>query len=388
MILFLLLPAVFSHPFLTTKTNTNHKDFTFVKQKASNLILSYVYQVHQSCLNKAYLILTNSQNANSFHFLINQWDEFFNNASPNLTFTVKRKNTQLKINVDKIYILSCTFVEAKSTTANGGAIFFYSSDDSLMLIEESVFYNCHSSLSGGAIYMGIFGYFAINKCCSNFCFTSGTPSFGQFACTEGESSKIFECSIINSKPETSESSNTINQRNSNITIETVNISQNTCNEAPLGSLYLQNECLIHLCSFENNTGTRFGISFSSSQSPITMTSSNLIGNTIKQNGLIYSSNGELTINGCTIHNNNEDVIIFNSHNDGSINVKNCTMSNDDATKFLGNVNLDNWKPSSNFFNEISLEFIINLCIALLKKEDETTEYWVGSFLFLIVLLNN
>ena len=315
------------------------------------------------------------------------WNEFFPNASPELDYTVTNQNTQYRVEVNAIYIISSTFVEVKNSRASGGAITFsVKSNDSKMLIEESAFFDCHTrSSSGGAVYMGSTGYFAINKCCSNFCFGLNFGSNGQFAFTVGDSSKIFETSIINSKTETNmQGSNTIDQRNSNITIKTVNISQNTCYQAPLGFLSSQNECLINLCSFENNTGSISGI-YLSSVSPMSMMLSNLLRNSIAKIGLI-SSSGELTINGCTILDN---TIQYTFQVSGSNTiVTNCTMSESDATNFSGNVNIDDWTPDSPFYNDISLQFYMNLCIATLKKQEDESEYFIGSFLIFVVLLQN
>ena len=91
-----------------------------------------------------------------------------------------------------------------------------------------------------------------------------------------------------------------------------------------------------------------------------MTSSNLIRNTIEQYGLIYSD-GNLTIKGCTILYNNVS-LTFQSSYDTTITVINCTMTEDDVHKTTGNVNIDSWKPSSTFYNEISATFFNDLCI--------------------------
>ena len=384
--MFLLLQVVFSHSFLAIKTNINNKDSNFINTKTSNLLLSFFDQIPQNCFNQVNLILTNSQNGLFDHFLKSEWNDFFKDTTPDKNYTVNNQHTQINVDFNKVYIISCSFVKIKDSKSSGGAIWFSTiSNYSQMLIEESVFFDCHTISSGGAIYMSNDGSFAINKCCSNFCYSLGIYSNGQFTYIAGESSKIFECSIINSNPETNLfASSTIYHSNRNITINTINLSQNKCYTTPLGNLQSESECFISFCSFKNNTGTIIGIYFSSSQSPTTMTSTNLILNTIEQNGLI-SSSGELTIKGCTILNNNAN-LIFQSYI--IITVINCTMSEDDVNKTTGTVNIDNWKPSSTFYNEISIQFFNDLCIAPLKKEEDLAEYFIGSFLILIVLLQN
>ena len=338
-----------------------------------------IFNVKQS--NKKTLFLQRHMKAQR----MKSWNDFFKDTPPDLNYTVNNQHTQFRVNVSKVYIISCSFVEVKNSLAAGGAISFSTNlNDPKMLIEESVFFDCHTSSSGGAIYMSQ-GFFAINKSCSNFCYSSGFLSNGQFTFINGESSHLFETSIINPNPETNiEGSDTIYHTNANITIHTVNISQNKCYTSPLGNLRSQNECLISFCSFENNTGTRNGISFASSQSPISMTASNLIGNTIEQRGLIYSS-GDLTIKGCTILYNNVSLTFQSSY---IITVINCSMTEDDVKKTTGNVNIDNWEPSSAFYNEISIQFFDDLCVATLKKDDDESEYFIGSFLIFIVLLQN
>ena len=185
--------------------------------------------------------------------VMKNWDEFFPNSTFQLNYTGTKHNTQIKVNDINVYISFCTFVKVENSE-NGGAVSFSSSGDSKMLIEESVFFDCHATLSGGAIFMSGSGYFAMNKCCSNFCFTLGTSSSGQFAYIQGESSNISEASIINSKPETNQPMDTICLF-SMFEINTANISQNTCYQVPLGYMYTPspNIALINLCSFENNT---------------------------------------------------------------------------------------------------------------------------------------
>ena len=273
-----------------------------------------------------------------------------------------------------IYIWNSYF-NLPQGTGNGGVISFTSAkEESQMLVEFCVFENCHTSFQyGGAIFMAYSttsgaGNCAINKCCATQCWSTASPSYGQFIRTyltdkKTSLNKVLDSSVINSFPG-SDSYGTIMLYNAKITINNANFSNNHCTYYP--SVYcsptvdIEVTSLLKFCSIRNIFGENRGVNlFSSAQQQIE--SSNLIENRIENNGLI-SSFSSVLVKGCTILENTVDVI-FNSMS-GSITVTNCSIDPNELGLVSGNVKFYSWQPKpKTFINPILPVQFTELCLA-------------------------
>ena len=275
-----------------------------------------------------------------------------------------------------------SYFQIEASSSSGGAISFTSPTvSSQILIEECIFFDCHTTTNvGGAIFMGASpssdngqGNFVINKCCSNKCSTSYTGSsstYGQFCRSfvsddETHINKILDSSVIYSESISSDSRSVISFYNGVINIKTVNFSQNKCLYYPSAfcePTYLtETTCFVELCSFKNNTANvQYCIYLSGISTKDLLKSSNLIGNNILGTGLV-AAYSQLTVEGCTILENEADSIFFCYS--GSITVINCTITEEDVKKTNNdNVNIENWTPKHNsFINGIKPTIVNEIC---------------------------
>ena len=113
------------------------------------------------------------------------------------------------------------------------------------------------------------------------------------------------------------------------------------------------------CSIRNCTGERILVFSGLSSCKSSLKSSNLIGNNINKNGLIYAET-TVTVEECTILENNANPIFYSSR---SITVINCTITKEDILKTNNNnVNIDQWTPNGHsFINGIKPTFVNELC---------------------------
>ena len=113
----------------------------------------------------------------------------------------------------------------------------------------------------------------------------------------------------------------------------------------------------------NNTGTFrcIGLSSRSQVCEDLLSTSNLIGNHVQRNGLIYSES-KATIKDCSIFENTFDNTFHVPSSTYSIIVKNCSISLDDVKNTHGKVETISWSPFPSFFiNSIEQKDFIGLC---------------------------
>ena len=81
------------------------------------------------------------------------------------------------------YYICESYFNIQQSDAEGGAVSFDPSDGSTtsqILIESTVFDNCHTTAGIGGAIASFGGSFVINKCCSNNCSSIRENSNGQF----------------------------------------------------------------------------------------------------------------------------------------------------------------------------------------------------------------
>ena len=318
--------------------------------------------------------------------LFSDWNTFFNDDEPP---ALQKENfsSQHQVTNEAAYIVSCTFQSIDSET-NGGAICFSpSSPDAKLLVEVCTFDNCHTNdQAGGAVCMNSLGTnedshgsSVINKCCASHCWTTFKSneenSYGQCFYIRLEDddtyiNNVLDSSIIQSSPSFSDGEGIIYLRYANITVRTVNFSNNVCTLSPSAccnpswSSTNTITCFIEYCSICNNKATTaYGLFLDGVSDKHIVRNSNFIGNDISgKKGLIFAA-GIDTISECTILDNIADPIFY-ACDDNTIHIINCTISENDITKTSceGSVNIDDWKPlPSSFMNNILPTFITDLC---------------------------
>ena len=276
-----------------------------------------------------------------------------------------------------VYLVDSFFDNIISGT-NGGAICISSTtDSSQMLIEVCIFNDCHTNSEyGGAIFMGYpvtssngAGSCVVHKCCSNNCSSTSTRySYGHFIYTmlsndNDHINKFLDSSVINSKQINFESEGTIELLYGEITINTLNLSENQCVVCPAiwcyqGSSNTKLICSIKFCSIRNNVGLVSTLAISTTFA--SCTNSNFIENTASYYGLIQAHT-EMIVEGCTILENKAASTFY--CNTGPITVINCTITEEDVIKTNANVNIENWTPNPNsFVNGIFPTFLTKLCV--------------------------
>ena len=271
----------------------------------------------------------------------------------------------VKTGSDSVYI-SNSYFHTSSRDSHGGAILYNTrSSSSQMLIESCIFNDCHTTADfGGAVAMNN-GSCVICKSCSTRCSSNAT---GQFIYTylandNQHINKVIDCSAIKSQPELTNWA-TICLNMGLVTIDTVNISQNSCTYYPsLYSYPLENASettsFVNMCSIRNNTGTMRGLNFDKNGAVYMLKGSNIIDNNCPQ---LIRNWGTTTITGCTILSNEGSDPIFSSGNDYTITIINCTITQADLNNKEGNLISDNWTPDPHpFINLILPTFLVDLC---------------------------
>ena len=237
-----------------------------------------------------------------------------------------------------------------------------------MLIELSIFHNCHTSSYGGGVWMSNQGSCVINKCCSNDCSceptSTSTTTQGQFLYTDmtndaNHLNKVLDSSVINSTPDKGTSWGTLWLYYAIITINTVNLSRNTCSSyCPIKSAPLidtsKETSFIHYCSITSNEATNaYAIYLEMVDSRHQLKNSNIINNTINSNGVIYAA-GPSKVEECTILANKAPNTFYTYDSTSSFTIINCTIDSTDLTaEGPGQLITDNWSPSpKEFINAI------------------------------------
>ena len=332
------------------------------------------------------------------HQKIDAWDNFFPSTANLEIFENKHRSNQYVAQATHVYVTCCTFEESKDTSSNGGAICFATTDDSAkMVVEQCIFYDCHTSaIKGGAISMQEAGSCVFNKCCSNLC---SCNLQGQFISTDmtddiSHINQIFDSSAINSFPQ-NENTNlfgVIDFYDSVIKINTMNFSRNKCYKYPSAfccpTLSIENvTSFVEYCSISNITSDIQGICFASlsdTRVQHIMKSSNLIENEVTLYGLI-ASQAHLTVEGCTILRNQADHI-FSTSQTMTITVINCTCDN---VTTEGTVVLSNLTPSPReFINGIFPTYLGSLCYdtKIMTALSEDMELCLSILITFIILL--
>ena len=97
-----------------------------------------------------------------------------------------------------VWVHDCIF-ELKNTFYGSGGAISYTKSKSLLLVEKSIFSQCKSTSTGGAIYKSS-GECVVKQCCGLQCYSTSNP--GQFIFTSVSSSssknRVLDSSVSNS----------------------------------------------------------------------------------------------------------------------------------------------------------------------------------------------
>ena len=305
------------------------------------------------------------------------WKTFYQETeSPEPYCLIEPQKNQYEVKTTSAYILSCTFQDINSSIGGGAIQFSTNNRNEQILVEKSVFDNCHTNDErGGAIYVGYSsGSCVTHQCCASQCWSKFTgTSRGQFIYTSlsdnnNHINQVKDCSIIRSSPpENSDSRGSLYLYQSIITVNIVNLSDNSCFQYPSAFLCPSftsqlNECYVSFSSIQNNTGTRcIGLLGKSSSCDNLMQCSNLIGNQVSDFGLIWTES-QVTIEGCAFLENEAATIFY--RNSGSFIIINCTIPYDYLTKTAPDsksFSFSQCPPSILFKNNIDINYLTELC---------------------------
>ena len=265
---------------------------------------------------------------------------------------------------EQIYINNSYF--ETTSYSKGGAISYDNGNYmSNLVVEYSIFNDCHTyDEDGGAIYMSG-GNCAISKCCSHACSINDPDSFtnGHFIYIilskttkniqiyrELMMSKIVDCSISYTFQTDSSAKSTIEFQNGETLITNTNISFNTCysNSAFYGNPDTNGAPKTLTCSFSslnNNTGsTCIGVGYAAELALIYK--SNIIENTSPKSYII-ELNCDSIIKECTLLGNSCKNLI-KEYNSESITIVNCTVEYE-LLSAISSLNLSFWEPQPHLF---------------------------------------
>ena len=304
--------------------------------------------------------------------------------------------SQLTSTNQQLYILDCLFQQCIGDS--GEAI--HHEIDGQMLIEQSAFNSCQSTEQGGAIYKTK-GESVINASCNTKSFSNGQVE-GQFIYNNvsmNGKNRILDSSITHSMSDASNPSfsSTLFLFNGNILLNTVNLSNNFCNDDAVWYFETMttnpknNMTFLQIC--QNNATYPTIIYCIQYSSESFLDYSNIIQNTVQNRaretaeGLITCNSGYLTIRNSSIMNNNAQIILAANF---QVTIDNCSIDFD-SSKAAGSTNF--FETSSKF--TISLHFTETdklLSFVPIKVEEEVTldekEHWRFSVFIIPLILSS
>ena len=317
-------------------------------------------------LEKRETILLQSHN----FVVIEDWQSIYGSEAPETEINLSEVQTIRKeVKGKGVWVHHCVFHNSQSHSQKGGAIY---ASRTLLLVEQSTFTNCSSTLYGGAIYE-LDGECVVKQCCSEICYSEQN---GQFVYTSHKNlvqyqSKVLESSASHSmNGQTPSYGSILYFYNGAINVDKMNISNSICDvfSALLTFPSVSTEVTgsmtySSISSIETKRITL--ISFSSSKSKYAISHSNVINNSVSaesKSGLIHSS-GPSTISDCCLIKNKAQ-IIFESDNDDEMRIMNCSVDFDLKKSNSGNVIIE---------SEAENDFIIPIfCV-------QTEKYCIVSF---------
>ena len=287
-----------------------------------------------------------------------------------------------------VYIVYCLFKNLNDESEDG-AIRCDASNNYIekLLVSKSSFTACTSSGYGaGAVYFcnQDNGQCVIYGICSFWCASNGE---GQFACLEaGQDAKnqVNDSSITQSGREDSTPPGcTLRLSNGKISLPSVNITNNTCEEFTALHCFSYNyeeetpseaTCFISYTSIVNNTAISRGcISFEDYSSSQCIYSCNIINNQQESDEPMFYTQGQLFINFSCILGNNEGKRLFRIENEErKIILTSCTIDDDiiDNERYEGSLTFESTIKNS-FINRLT-HITLNRCDSVLDSYDSLT----------------
>jgi len=186
-----------------------------------------------------------------------------------------------------INISDCFFSRSSHYAGNGGVIFVISGSYS-MYINNSMFYNCSSSLNGGAIF-----FYSSNSCLGMICAHScSATSLYHFAYIKTSQVNQLEYLSVSKCSHTTSGDRTICLDSGNQTIDNTNSSMNNANQCSGIYTYTPSSFTSSHCTFSNNkVSNSICVFFFSIIGTISMSYANIVHNNSPSYGVVFANGG-------------------------------------------------------------------------------------------------